>query len=209
MLAAPTWEDVLAAQENRPAPVVGILFAPPFTRVGAETLVPRLGYLDARSGPHIHFFCAGYGGYRFADDQVEIHEMRYDNGTVIPWGFSQRLYAQFVSGLEAESGWRHSGEGELLLMGPDVSLGDVLLFDIEAMIRDEAIPHSAALFEAVIQFARQPDLVATLTRLSDTEGVRVFSDFASQSIQGLLPPPLRGLWKRGRHYAVRDLRRAA
>ncbi len=90
--------------------MIGILFAPPYTRVGSQSIVPRLGYLDERTGPHFHCFCAGYGGHHFADDAKDIGVMRYKNGVVIPWGFSQRQFAAFCS---APSKSSH----QLLLLG--------------------------------------------------------------------------------------------
>ena len=63
MLAAPSLEELRATLNQKKTAVIGILFAPPYTRVAGEKIAPRLGYLDERSGEHIHFFCAGYGSW--------------------------------------------------------------------------------------------------------------------------------------------------
>ena len=97
MLPAPSLEELRHSLGHKRTPVVGILFAPPFTEIGCEKIVPRLGYLNARTAEFIHFFCAGYGGYHFADDAVSIGDIKYEDGTVIPWGFSQRRFADFVN----------------------------------------------------------------------------------------------------------------
>ena len=64
-----------------------ILLAPPFTRVGKENIVPRVGYLDARSGSDVHFYCAGYGGYwdpSRVRDMQKLDVFTYRDGTEIP-----------------------------------------------------------------------------------------------------------------------------
>ena len=63
MLPAPSLTDVRQVLDFKKTPIVALLFAPPYTPVASERVVPRLGYLDARTGQSVHFFCAGYGGY--------------------------------------------------------------------------------------------------------------------------------------------------
>ncbi len=65
--------------------------------------MPRLGYVDDRTGENVHFYCAGYGGYwhqSFVPDMKDLGEHTYRNGTMIPWAFSQQLFARFVDELE-------------------------------------------------------------------------------------------------------------
>lgn len=62
--------------------------------------------------------------------------------------------------------------------------------------------------EAIIGFARASGLRASAFRFSDREGVRAFGEAAVESITGLLPKPMQGLWKQGLHYRVRNLARA-
>lgn len=188
--------------------IIGLLFAPPFTDVGKENLAPRLGYLDGRSGQHIHFFCAGYGGYRFADDLVPIGAMHYDNGVVIPWGFSQRKFVSFVNELEGMTSWKYSGESDLILADPDLAFDDCVVFDIEAMVKDGAIDNPARLFEASIRYARHKKEIASAGDFSDRKGVGLLGDAAMEGILTMIPAPLRNLWKRGLHYRARNLARS-
>src|SRR5437867_1147511 len=139
MFPAPSIEEMRRTLEQHRTDIIGLLFAPPYTRVGKENIAPRLGYLDGRSGQHIHFFCAGYGGYGFAEDLVPIGDMRYDNGVVIPWGFSQRKFVSFVNELEGCTSWQYSGESDLILTTPDLAFDDCILFDIDSMLKDGAV----------------------------------------------------------------------
>ena len=205
MLPAPSVEEMRRTLEHKPAGIIGILFAPPYTKVASEKIAPRLGYLDERAGKYIHFFCAGYGGYGFAQDQEPIKEMRYNNGVVIPWGFSQRKFAEFINEFQEITSWRYSGEADLIVAPPDMKFKDCIVYDIESMIRDGAIDTPSRIFEAVITYARSSNGQNSIADLSDKHGVGVFSEAAANSILALVPKPFQGLWKKGLHYRTRNL----
>jgi hypothetical protein len=205
MYPAPSFEVMRRTLEEHRTDIIGILFAPPFTVVGAENLAKRLGYLDGRSGQHIHFFCAGYGGYGFADDLEQIGEMRYDNGVVIPWGFSQRKFVSFVNELEGATSWKYSGESDLILADPELAFHDCVVFDIDAMLKDGAIDNPARLFEAVIWYARDKKGTISTGGFSDKKGMGLLGNTALEGILTAIPESLRNLWKRGLHYRTRNL----
>jgi hypothetical protein len=205
MYPAPSIEVMRRTLAAHRTDIIGLLFAPPYTDVGKENLAPRLGYLDGRSGQHIHFFCAGYGGYAFADDLQTIGELRYDNGVVIPWGFSQRKFLTFVNELEDATSWKYSGESDLILADPDLAFDDCIVFDIETMVKDGAIDSPARLFEAIIKYARDKKETASAGGFSDRKGVGLLGDAAMEGILTMIPSPLRKLWKRGLHYRTRNL----
>ena len=212
MLPAPTLQDVLD-QKNRKENALGwILLAPTFTRVGKEGIIPRLGYLNDRSGRDVHFYCAGYGGYwhpsRFPDME-DLGEIRYENGCVIPWAFSQKVFASFVDELERSTSWRYSGESDLILLGSEIDFKDCLVYDIEAMIEDGAIRRSSELFEAIIQYSRARRPTKSAHDLSDRKGIKLFAEETASAVLSLLPKPAQALWKRGKHYAIRNIALAA
>ncbi|MCS7068414.1 MAG: hypothetical protein NZN28_07270, partial [Meiothermus sp.] len=194
MLLAPSLKELREALKEKRTPLIGIIFAPPYTRVARERIVPRLGYLNARTAEHIHFFCAGYGAYGFAEDAKPIGEVRYDDGRVIPWEFSQRKFAEFVNEMEATTFWRYSGEADLILLGSDLGFSDAIVFDIEAMLKDGAIDNPARLFEAIIEFARSRGVDASSYELSNKKGIRLLGEVALRAIIDLLPKPLQKLW---------------
>lgn len=129
MLEAPTLEHVLAHSRRGDAACC-ILLAPPFTKVGKDEVIPRIGYLDHRSGQHVHFYCAGYGGYwhpSIIPDMEEIGEVKYGDSTMIPWSFSQKLFGEFVDQLERTTTWHYSGDAELIFLDPDVDFSALLI----------------------------------------------------------------------------------
>lgn len=207
MYPAPSLKVMRRTLAEHRTEIIGLLFAPPYTEVGGEVLAPRLGYLDGRSGEHIHFFCAGYGGYNFAADLEPITSMSYENGVVIPWGFSQRMFVKFVDELESETVWQYSGEADLLLTSADLTFQDCILFDIEAMLKDKVVDSPSRLFESIIRYARQRNDEASAIDLSDRTGVRLLGDAAMEGILNLIPKPLSSLWKNGVHYRIRNLSR--
>lgn len=210
MLPAPRLNDVKNHKNNEDGTMCCILIAPLFTKVGREGVVPRIGYLDYRSAKYIHFYCAGYGGYwdktRFPDMQ-EIGSVKYDNGTRIPWAFSQRVFGEFVNELESETTWKYSGEGELIVMGPDVDFSQCLTFDIEAMLNDKVINNCSELFEALIQYAKAASASPSAYLFSDKKGGEEFVKATIDSVLSFIPKPAQRLWDRGRHYAVKDISR--
>ncbi len=152
MLPAPTLKHVLYHRERDDNALCCILFAPTFSRVGREGVIPRLGYLNDRSGTNVHFYCAGYGGYWHRDtfpDMEDLGEIRYDDGCVIPWAFGQRQFASFVDELEGQTSWRYSGESDLILLNSKVDFSSCLTYDIEAMVKDGAISRASELFEGL------------------------------------------------------------
>jgi hypothetical protein len=211
MLAAPTLDDVLAHRDRTDGAACCIVIAPLFSEVGREEVVPRIGYLDHRSGERVHFYCAGYGGYwnePDVPDKQDIGKVKYSNSTMIPWAFSQRLFGAFVDRLEESTTWEYKGNAELILMGPAVDFSKAMILEIGSMVKDGGIDGSAEVFEAIIRYCRTASGKPSAYDFSDLQGMRAVGTGAAESLLALLPAPVRGIWQRGRHYAIRDLRKA-
>lgn len=207
MLPAPTLADVRAHSSDYPGAMCCVLFAPPFSKVAKDGVVPRLAYLNHRSKHDINFYCAGYGGYWGRDvypDMVEIGEVRYEDGTVIPWAFSQKVFADFVDELEGISSWRYSGETVLLVFNDLTSFQDCLILEVDRMIKDEAISQPSDLFETLIQCARSSAGRASVFQFSDGKAPDIFGKTVL-SIISEGPKALGKLWISGRHYAVKSI----
>lgn len=208
MIPAPTLNDVLDHRRRNDRALCCILLAPTFSKVGKDEIANKIGYLNYRSGSYVDFYCGGYGGYwhpSFVPDMEEICKIHYQDGTVIPWAFSQTEFAKFVEELEQYTSWNYSGESEILVLDHSVDFSSVLRFDIERMISDKAIHKSSDLFEAIMKFARDAKDAADPYDLSDQKGIKEFGKAAETGILSLLPKPLEQLWTRGKHYAVRNL----
>lgn len=215
VLFAPSLNELRRTLREKPAALIGILFAPPYTKIASETIVPRIGYLDARSAHYMHFFCAGFFGYGHPKDEQRICTTVYPDTTKIPWSFDERQFAAFVEELEHVTSWKYSGECDLILVEPkfkfsgnepEIAYSQAILFNIDAMLRDGAIESAAQLFEAVMRFARERES-ATLEGLRDRQGLRLLGETAAETIVDLLPRPARKVWKRGLHYRVQNLDR--
>lgn len=207
MLPAPSFDEMKRTLEWKRTPVIGLLFAPAFSTLAVEAVIPRLGYLDQRAGDFIHFFCAGYGAYHFAEDTESIGNMTYKDGTVIPWGFSQRKFASFVDEIQRATTWQYSGDVDLILTKPDLTFTDCVLYDVASMMRDGALDSMPRLFEAVISYTEKAGGRASVTGASDQSGIAILGEAAAEGILNLMPKPLQGLWKKGLHYRTRDLSR--
>jgi hypothetical protein len=135
----------------------------------------------------------------------EIGKVKYENSTMIPWAFSQRLFASFVDELESHTTWRYQGEAELILLDPDVDFSNALTFNLQAMVDDGTLRSSSELFEGIIRYCRSASGNPTAYDFSDRSGIREIGRATVESLLAFLPTPARGLWEKGRHYAVRDL----
>lgn len=205
MLPAPTLADVLVHRERSPDSLCAVLFAPPFSKVATEGVIPRIGYLNAHSKQAIHFYCAGYGGYwteAEVPDMTPLRAVRYDDGTVIPWAFSESVFASFVESLHEASTWRYSGETELILFNPSVSFADCIVFKVVRMLADGAIDSCGSLFEDLIEYSRK--------------SYKSPIGFSEQKVPGLFgkaviaaltegPKGLKGVLQAGRHYATTSI----
>ncbi len=216
MLPAPDLHEVARTLQERPASLIGLLFAPPYTKIAAEKIVPRISYFNERMGQAVHFFCAGYGGYGFAEDSQAIGEFHYNDGSVIPWGFSQQKFAKFVNELQKATSWRYSGESDLILVEPrfnfagkepQLDFSDVLVFDLEAMVRDGAIDHVPRLFERITDYAQTQGFNATTSDFSNRRGVHIGAEALASAIVGLTPKAVQILLKQGVHYRTRNIAR--
>ena len=196
MIPAPQLCDLSEHKEKHPSALCSILFAPLFSSVGREGVVPRLTYLDVRSGPYIHFYCAGYMQGRRKDrfPDMEIGDLPP------PWSFSQTKFANFVDELQGATTWTYSGEADLILLNRQVDFDECVTFNIEQMKKDEAIGGSSELFEAIIRYA-QNDPQGNPSDFSD----RQFPATFGSALIAALPDYLKVGWKVGRHYAIRSL----
>lgn len=208
MIAAPSLESITNELQCRRTPIIGLVFAPPFTKIGIENLLSRLNYLDERSGKHIHFFLAGYGAYNFAPDAKSVDAVYFvDGDLIINWQFSERSFAHFVDELEERTKWKYSGEADVILTDGWLSFEESIVFDLESMVRDGAIDKPSGLFEAIIRYAKERGYDASAYNLSDKRGIELLGEFGIESILELLPAPGRKLWKKGLHYRIRNLSR--
>jgi len=213
MTPAPSLAHVLSHRERHPEAMCCILFAPLFSKVAEEGLIPRLGYLNNRTKKTIDFYCAGYGGYwqkefpgrrDYVADMEPIGTVRYEDTNEIPWAFSQKFFSDFADELETATTWHYSGETEVIVLNALLSFEDCLILDIDSMVKDEAIGRTSELFESLIQYSRSNAGRASAYQYSDGRAPHLFGQAVLDVIcEG--PKALGKTWKKGRHFAVRSI----
>lgn len=215
MLPAPKFDNISQTLQNDPVSLVGLLFAPLFTKVGGEGIIPRLGYLNSRTGKSMHFFCAGYSGYNHDPGAQQLGDVRYEDGVKIPWAFSEADFAEFVDEMEHQTSWTYSGEADLILVEPEFGFSgqpptlrfdQAMVFDIDAMINDGTLDHSSRLFEAIIRYARTLSNPSA-SDFSNRRGARIIGEAAFDAIVSWLPDFAGTVLRRGLHYRVRSIER--
>jgi hypothetical protein len=206
MYPAPSFAVMRERIQENPTPIIGIIFAEPHKAPAREHLIPRLDYLNARSRDSMHFFCAGYGGYGFADDKEPVGDEKYGD-MVIPWGFSQTKYGSFIEEMENATTWKATGDTELILTEPDLQFTNCIKFDVEKMVKDETVLSFSRLLESVMRYARETKSSNPVADLSDRKGVALLGEAAADGILEFIPEPVRYLWRHGKHYCTCDLSR--
>jgi hypothetical protein len=213
MLPAPTLEHISQTLRTDPAPIVALVFAPPFRKLASEKIIPRFGYLNSRSAKYIHFFCAGYSGYNQVPEAQQLGDVSYDNGVIIPWAFSQRDFGEFINEMERRTSWRYSGEADMILLEPEFGFSgqpptlrftEAVVFDIEAMVKDGTLDQPSRLFEAIIRYARTQEVRSTAD-FSNRRGIGILGEAAADAVLEFLPKIAGGVLKRGMHYRVQNL----
>ena len=209
MLEAPSFERVKEHIQHVGNPLCCILLAPRFDTIGLKQVVPRLGYLDYRTGEKIHFYCVGYMGYAPKSefpDMEDIGVAKYEDTTEIPWSFSQRKFAEFVDEMEESTSWRYSGGTELIILNSRADFSNAIIFKIDEMLKDEAIDNVNQLFEALIQQSRKEEKTIENFCLNSRE--KQSGQILVNSIIELLPNGIKALsaiWTKGKHYRLDDI----
>lgn len=210
MFPAPSMKVLGRHRKEFPNTLCCLVFAPKFDSMGAEDFIPRIAYLNERSGRYIHFYCAGYAAFLppdAIDDREEVARVTYENGMIVPWIFSEKLFARFVDELETAIDWEYRGGMELILLDPEVDFGDCLLFHLGQMVKDGALSNAGALFEDLIRFARTDGAPRTPRRFSDGKISGTMWKALVDGITEKLPKSIKDNWKSGIHYTTRDLTR--
>jgi len=206
MLEAITYDSMLEniKESGISTDTIGILLARPKSEAG-KNIVDSLPYFHYRSNKSINFYLPGYGAYWYGSYPDEIDVVKID-GT--QWSFSNQKYVEFINDIEKRSRWKHSGESELLLIeykNSCLDYSNVLCFNLDAMLRDNAIPSINAFFEGIFQEASKRKSV---TQISDFSGLKTLGQITIDSILYAMPSFFSGVIKKERHYLVRDYAKA-
>jgi len=194
------------------ARMVGLLFAPPHTRIAKEEIIPRLQYFHHRSGNNIDFFCAGYGAYlppQEYPDMIEVIEAGSRRRRDTSWAYSNTVFINLCKDIGQLTRWRYSGEADLIMANARFDLDSkavsldfstAVVLDLELMLKDEAILSVGRLFENICQYADHYHSEDPTYAFSDRRGINTLGSSIIDGIVDSLPKAAGLLWKRGRHY---------
>ena len=190
--------------------MVGLLFAPPETRLAREEIIPGLQYFHYRSGNNIDFFCAGYRRYGpdpGSDEKIVTNDRP-------PWIFNLRMYDEFRRQIQQRSSWRYSGEADLILMNAEfkesarnasLDFTSAIACDLDRMVKDQAIQSVRRFFEDIFKFAETAQTADPTWGFSDEQGLRVGGSALRRLVLSLLPRHLGDDYKRAEHFAIRNI----
>jgi hypothetical protein len=188
--------------------LLGLLFAPDGAPLTRDQVIPRLGQFHWRSGQFMDLFCAGYGrrgGTAYLDATFRTV---LDHGPDGEWLFSDHGFDDVRREVEEVSGWRYSGEVDLLVVNArlDVDSGEALVdFRSGAEIRlanaiaDGAIGSVAGLLERLFAYAEQHPETASAAQFAVTQAGKTLAGSLVDVVLGALPIDVRELWRKGRH----------
>lgn len=153
-----------------------MLFAPPKTPIG-KSIMDRLDDWHHRSGKNFTFFCIGYLEHdEFNDGEPVGRLTELDGSGTRRFCFSARAFHDIRRTVEAQSGWKYSGEADLLLANaiidrpdgtPSLALEDVLALDIDKLVREGVYDSAARLMERICRAADETMLKGQSVAIED------------------------------------------
>lgn len=203
--------QTVRVKEARNSKLVGILICHPKTPLAKSEIVDQLAHFSERSGEAVDFFCAGYGAYwppnHYADQKVVVSIQGVD------WLFSEKAFSQVIDELESETNWEHSGETELILLTArksdsgetELDFQSAIVCNLEAMSQEKAFTSVRAFFTGIFRYAKSHSDDDPTWGLSDSSGLNIGKSALKDAILSLLPKPLRDAYRRGEHYAIRNI----
>ena len=142
--------------------LVGIMFCHPDSEISSKQIIPRLEYLQNRSGEHTDLFWGGYEPFMEGHVPSEVRVVKVVGGTV--WGFSEAAFNSFRAEIEGRTTWKYSGETDLLLVTarfdqetkkPYLDFSETLVCDLDRMLRQGAITSVPRFLEDVFRFGER------------------------------------------------------
>jgi hypothetical protein len=214
VLPAPNFEDTTKFLQADLLPgevkLVGFVIAPP--RIDAsQQLFKCIDEFNFRFGGDVHFFFAGWSRYGLAPSDCE--RIPSPDGEEPPWFYSPRQLNEMIHGLESCSAFQWSGTAEIVLLVAlrsyesstvYLDFSKCLILNLTQMLRDGAIVDVGVLLEGISREGRRshtPDVDS----YSDEQGLRIAGLTLLEGVLDRLPLQIGKVWRRGRHFAVRDL----
>lgn len=191
--------------------MIGLLFAPPESKLGSSEIIPTLEYFHHRSGDKIDFFCSGYRRYGKDKQFVVEREVTIDKS---PWYFNVLDFEGLRQEVQKNSAWKYSGEADLILLnarksksGQDVVLdwSSAICCDLERMKKDKAIESTRRFFEDIFHFVEEYKGKDPVWAFSDKQGVIKAKSGLKDLILSILPKKLGELYAEAQHLVVRDI----
>jgi len=190
MVPADSYEHILRYLEERPRDnpyMCGLLFAPPGTEVG-KSIFGRLMDWHYRSGDNFDFFCVGYGNWKEEGSKEKpVASISPGNGlAAIDFYYNAKAFNEVRNEVSARSGWRHSGEADLLLATvvndpetgkPRVDFDDMVALDIDLLVREKVFATTSRLLERICQAADEAAAAGqalSVSQFSDQQVLRTF-----------------------------------
>ncbi len=198
-------------QLHRPKRIVGLLFCPLSGGTGSSQFFERLNYWHLRSGEYFDFFCAGCGGYSMRADYPNAVEI--PNGSDFLVYYSEKAFNDFRMDIQQVSRWEYSGDTDLLLLNTkynqiskkiDLDFSTAIDLKLARMLNTDTIKSLPEFLESLCQKIEKKSETCAI---SDDFGVGVLTDIFGESLCGLLPKMASRLWRRGKHFATRNLSR--
>jgi hypothetical protein len=210
MLAAYTYQEICYELTNSArwssVRIAGLLFARPQSPLGKEQIVPNLDYYHHRSGPNVHFFCAGYGAYWQPSDYKGKIAVGRINGA--DWYFSEAEFDCLRREIEAKTSWQYSGATDLLLLNVVKNQSGVVELDfsstrnypIDKLKSDGSLTTVEMFFETVFRFAEGYSGNDAVADFNKSPG-REYPPHAPDNI-GILYERVEAAWQRSDYAEV-------
>lgn len=196
--------------------LVALLFADPGFDLVKKEVIPFLHRYNARSGPRVNFFFAGF--------ITDAETWQYRDAMFITkgpnnlnWSFSAEAFECIRREFEQETKWRYSGGVDFILFdghrkGPkhensmNLFLDEVVTMNLLEGREQKILPPISQLFEEIFRFAENKGSKSTVFGFSDAKILGLCRTIAEGAIDACLPKDVAKAFREGRAYSVRNLK---
>jgi hypothetical protein len=194
----------------------GILFAPKYTRITREEILPRLSYLNDRSGKEIDFFCMGYTHHeRYKHKPRDLENIKINTKEGVEyWQYSDIVFNSIRAEFVNQTRWTYSGETDLLLINAIFDFEDETIFIdyskviwlvLDRVLKDNPNLSIGNLFEKICTFADNTVAKNPINSISYSEGFKALGHALVDNLTEDIKKLLINLFKSADHFQVVDI----
>ena len=195
--------------------MIGLVFAPPTSKLAKHEILPQISDWHYRSGDNIDFYFLGYRSPSTPNENDDREHLVRQVETE-DWYFSGERFNRLLSQFGRVCRYEYSGGADLVLLNAridsleqaDLDFDSAIVCRLDQMLKDKAILSVGYFFESIFRFVESYAGDDPTWGFSDSKGKGIVKGGVIEVVLSILPRQFASSYRRGGHFAVRQLRRA-